>query len=178
MSKYFVYTFLFEQDEFIELEGLEKYFIMLMYSNTDENYKVTIPQQNISELANTSKFVLSRKKKKLNALNIFEEMNKSNIIMKIPESVKHVKKIYLSNELVEGKYRSLKPGTKLFYVYCLYLQRLSGQSYIIYSNDEIKKPFAGSINTIKKYCKELQEVDLLVRERSGVSFSYQFKEIE
>lgn len=84
----------------------------------------------------------------------------------------------MNKELVSGKFKHINNGAKLFYTYCLYIQRIKNKSYIEYSNNEIKRPFTGSINTIKKYCKELQKEDLLDRVRTGVSHSYHFKEIK
>lgn len=178
MSKYYIYTFFYEQEEFIKLEALEKYFLMLMYSNTDENNRLTKTQGYISELSNTSKYVFSRNKNKLKQLGFIEEVDKNKIIMNIPRSVNRLEKIYINQELVEGKYKNLRAGTKLFYIYGLYLQQKTNEEYIIYRNYEIKKPFTGSINTIKKYSKELQDNGLLDRVRSGISYSYHFIEIE
>lgn len=177
MPDYFIYTFLFEKEEYIQLEGLEKYLLLLMYSNTDDENRLLKNQESISELANTSKYVLSRKKRTFKDLELIEEINKNNLIMTIPSSVHKVEKIEVNRELIDGKYRNLKSGSKLFYIYCMYLQKLSEQEYNVYSNEEIKKPFTGSINTIKKYCNDLEKVGLLKKVRTGVSNSYHFKEI-
>lgn len=174
--RYFFYTFFFEEEDYISLERLEKYLLSLMYMFSDEEGKLTVTQQKICDLANTSKTVLSLKKKYFEELGFMEQID-NDIYMKIPKDVKSLKTIDIDKELVVGKYKQLNNGSKLFYTYCLYLQKQSGEDYIEYSNEEIKKPFAGSINTIKKYCKELQEVDLLDRIRTSVSHSYHFKEI-
>lgn len=177
MPDYFIYTFIFEKEEYIQLEGLEKYFLLLMYSNTDNENRLIKSQESISELANTSKYVLSRKKRTFKDLELIDEINRNNIIMTIPSSVHKVEKIEVNSELIDGRYRKLKSGSKLFYIYCMYLQKQSGQEFNIYSNEEIKKPFTGSINTIKKYCNELEKVGLLEKVRTGISNSYHFKEI-
>lgn len=176
--KYFIYTFFFEQDKYITLERLEKYLLCLMYMHSDEDGKLIVKQKEICDMANTSKTVLSLKKKYFEELGFMVQTDKSNIYMKIPKDVIHVQKIDMNEELITGKYRNLNNGAKLFYTYCLYQQELNGREYIKYTNVEIKKPFTGSINTIKKYCNELQRFDLLDRVRNGVSFLYHFKKIE
>lgn len=147
-----------------------------MYMYSDDEGKLTVKQKEICRMAGTLEQILSGKKKYFTELG-FMYQDENNIYMKIPKDVKTIKKIEMNEELVVGKLKDINNGTKLFYTYCLYLQKLKNQEYVVYSNDEIKAPFTGSINTIKKYCKELQEVGLLNRERKHITISYHFNEI-
>lgn len=176
--KYFIYTFFFEQEKYIKLEKLEKYLLCLMYMYSDNEGKLLVTQTEICKKANKHRSILSDKKKKFIELGFIVPSENDEVFMKIPNDVKSVNKIEINEEFIIGRYKHLDHGTKLFYAYCLYMQKKQNKQYIEYSNDEIKAPFAGSINTIKKYCRELQKEDLLIRTRTSVSHSYHFKEIE
>lgn len=176
--KYFIYTFFFEQEKYIKLEKQEKYLLCLMYMYSDNKGKLLVTQTEICKIANAYKSLLTDKKKKFIELGFILPSENDEIFMKIPNDVKSVNKIEINEEFIIGRYKHLDNGTKLFYAYCLYMQKNQNEKYIEYSNDEIKAPFAGSINTIKKYCNELQKEHLLIRVRTSVSHSYHFKEIE
>lgn len=46
------------------------------------------------------------------------------IIMIYMVTPKNDEKLYINREFIEGKYKELHHGTKLFYTYCLYLQNI------------------------------------------------------
>lgn len=176
MKKYYIYKLFFEDNKYNKMESKFKYLLAMMYSHMRESdHKMDITQQYLSEISNIDMSTITLNKPKLKESGFIDYDSYYDIFMKLPSNEE---KIFINSEFIEGKYKNLGHGTKLFYTYCLYLQELSGQNNIIYSNEEIKQPFVGSINTIKKYCKELQEVGLLDRTRSGVSHSYHFIEIK
>lgn len=175
MKEYFIYKHFFEDNESKKIGSKFKYLLAMMYSHMRESdFKLDITQYYLCEITNIDMKTLTLNKPELREQGFISYSNYYEIFMIPPYNNE---KIYINNEFIDGKYKHLHQGTKLFYTYCLYLQKQKQKEYVVYNNSEIKGPFAGSINTIKKYCKELQEVGLLHRTKSGLTISYHFEEI-
>lgn len=165
---------MFQEESYKRLGMSLKYLLAILYSLSDEYDYLTVRQVDLARMLGVSRKTINDGIIELSK-NGFLSMDSGKTIKLFRPQNREI--IPINEELIFGKYKNLSYGSKIFYIYYLYLQKQNKKGYILIKGTEIGKPVNRNIRTIQKYYKELESVGLLIKDKELGINKLQFIEI-